>query len=52
MVPAVRAFVDYLVEMLDPDIGKHTIGECPEATEKRNAARPAVAQSIAQPTTV
>ena len=52
MVPAVRAFVDYLVEMLDPDTGKHTIGECPEAAEKRKTVRPTVAQSIAQPTTV
>jgi DNA-binding transcriptional LysR family regulator len=30
MVPAVRAFVDYLVEMLDPDTGKHIHQECPE----------------------
>ncbi|HVE08088.1 MAG TPA: LysR family transcriptional regulator [Paraburkholderia sp.] len=29
MVPAVRAFVDYLVEMLDPDTGKHVTNECP-----------------------
>ncbi|GAB2879043.1 LysR family transcriptional regulator [Paraburkholderia jirisanensis] len=29
MVPAVRAFVDYLVEMLDPDTGTHVTRECP-----------------------
>jgi DNA-binding transcriptional LysR family regulator len=52
MVPAVRAFVDYLVEMLDPDTGKHTIGECPEAAEKRKTVRTTIEQSIAQPTTV
>ncbi|MDQ7977764.1 LysR family transcriptional regulator [Paraburkholderia sp. SARCC-3016] len=29
MVPAVRTFVDYLVEMLDPDAGKYITRECP-----------------------
>ncbi|WP_133649304.1 LysR family transcriptional regulator [Paraburkholderia flava] len=29
MVPAVRSFVDYLVEMLDPDTGKYMQRECP-----------------------
>ncbi|WJF91108.1 LysR family transcriptional regulator [Paraburkholderia bonniea] len=32
MAPAVRAFVDYLVEMLDPDGGKYVEQECPELT--------------------
>src|SRR5579863_4687458 len=31
MVPAVRAFVDYLVEMLEE--GKHTAAECPEGRQ-------------------
>jgi DNA-binding transcriptional LysR family regulator len=48
MVPAVRAFVDYLVEMLDPDSGKHIMGECPTAAEKSEAKRLAVAQITAQ----
>jgi hypothetical protein len=43
MVPAVRAFVDYLVEMLDPDDGKHVTGECPVREEKNAAAQPALA---------
>jgi len=48
MVPAVRAFVDYLVEMLDPDTGKHIMGECPTAAEKRKAQeRSAAAQTTA-----
>jgi DNA-binding transcriptional LysR family regulator len=34
MVPAVRTFVDYLVEMLDPDTGKHIQQECPERAAK------------------
>jgi DNA-binding transcriptional LysR family regulator len=34
MVPAVRAFVDYLVEMLDPDEGKHIMSECPAPAER------------------
>jgi hypothetical protein len=42
MVPAVRAFVDYLVEMLDPDEGKHIMGECP-TRNTQDAARPALA---------
>ena len=42
MVPAVRAFVDYLVEMLDPDIGKHITAECPD----QDAVR-AVQQAVA-----
>ena len=42
MVPAVRAFVDYLVEMLDPDDGKHITGECPT-----RAAQDAVQPSFA-----
>jgi hypothetical protein len=33
MVPAVRAFVDYLVEKLDE--GKHTPTECPTQQELR-----------------
>jgi DNA-binding transcriptional LysR family regulator len=37
MVPAVRAFVDYLVEMLDPDDGKHIMGECPVREETATA---------------
>jgi DNA-binding transcriptional LysR family regulator len=32
MVPAVRAFVDYLVEMLDVDTGKYVATECPETS--------------------
>jgi DNA-binding transcriptional LysR family regulator len=32
MVPAVRAFVDYLVEMLDVDTGKYVAMECPETS--------------------
>jgi DNA-binding transcriptional LysR family regulator len=48
MVPAVRAFVDYLVEMLDPDTGKHTIGECPTAAEKPKAVQPGLAQAVVQ----
>ncbi|WP_153100803.1 LysR substrate-binding domain-containing protein [Paraburkholderia hayleyella] len=31
MVPAVRIFVDYLVEMLDPEVGKYRDQECPES---------------------
>jgi DNA-binding transcriptional LysR family regulator len=42
MVPAVRAFVDYLVEMLDPDEGKHIMGECP-THEVRTMAEPVLA---------
>ena len=42
MVPAVRAFVDYLVEMLDPDIGKHITAECPDQDTVR-----AVQQAVA-----
>ena len=42
MVPAVRAFVDYLVEMLDPDEGKHIMGECPTRAEQ-DAAQPVFA---------
>jgi Transcriptional regulator len=37
MVPAVRAFVDYLVEMLDPDDGKHIMGECPTREDRVGA---------------
>jgi DNA-binding transcriptional LysR family regulator len=40
MVPAVRAFVDYLVEMLDPDDGKHIAGECPAREVNVVAAQP------------
>lgn len=45
MVPAVRAFVDFLVEKLDPS--KHTMDECPtreqvRAAQKANLATPAV----------
>src|SRR5260370_15972250 len=40
MVPAVRAFVDYLVEMLDPDDGKHIAGECPAREVYVAAAQP------------
>jgi hypothetical protein len=45
MVPAVRAFVDYLVEMLDPDDGKHIMGECPAREEKAAAAQSSFAIS-------
>jgi hypothetical protein len=48
MVPAVRAFVDYLVEMLDPDTGKHIMGECPTAAEKGNGSQPVLAQAVDQ----
>jgi hypothetical protein len=44
MVPAVRAFVDYLVEMLDPDDGKHILPECPAPAE-RPVSRTAAAVS-------
>jgi hypothetical protein len=47
MVPAVRTFVDYLVEMLDPDTGKHITGECPVADEKKTAERVVAAQAQA-----
>jgi DNA-binding transcriptional LysR family regulator len=43
MVPAVRSFVDYLVEMLDPDTGKHIQQECPEREAKGARLRAAVA---------
>ena len=45
MVPAVRAFVDYLVEKLDE--GKHTPTECPTQQELR-AVRTAAAKASAQ----
>jgi hypothetical protein len=44
----VRAFVDYLVEMLDPDTGKHIMGECPTAAEKGNGSQPVLAQAVDQ----
>ncbi|MGH8782509.1 LysR family transcriptional regulator [Paraburkholderia sp.] len=37
MVPAVRSFIDYLVEMLDPDSGKYSVGECPTRESVRAA---------------
>ncbi|MEM5371534.1 LysR family transcriptional regulator [Paraburkholderia azotifigens] len=43
MVPAVRTFVDYLVEMLDPDTGKHIQQECPEREAKAFRLKAAVA---------
>jgi DNA-binding transcriptional LysR family regulator len=43
MVPAVRTFVDYLVEMLDPDVGKHIHQECPERDAKNLRLKAAVA---------
>lgn len=46
MVPAVRTFVDYLVEMLDPDTGKHIMGECPTTEEKRKVEQSIPAQAI------
>ena len=45
MVPAVRAFVDYLVEMLDPDDGKHIMGECPVREDNSMAQASLVATS-------
>ncbi len=42
MVPAVRAFVDYLVEMLDPDEGKYIMGECPTRATQ-DASQPVLA---------
>lgn len=43
MVPAVRTFVDYLVEMLDPDTGKFIQQECPEREAKQARLKAAVA---------
>jgi DNA-binding transcriptional LysR family regulator len=37
MVPAVRTFVDYLVEMLDPDMGKYITRECPTSVAEEYA---------------
>jgi hypothetical protein len=34
--------------MLDPDKGKHIMGECPAAVEKRLTGRPALAQAVEQ----
>jgi DNA-binding transcriptional LysR family regulator len=51
MVPAVRAFVDYLVEMLDPDTGKHIMGECPTAAEKRKAGERTQSAQVIVPAT-
>ncbi len=39
MAPAVRAFVDYLVEMLDPDSGKHVTQECPASSSEAATAQ-------------
>ncbi len=47
MVPAVRTFVDYLVEMLDPDTGRHIMGECPASKERPGAARALAAPGAA-----
>jgi hypothetical protein len=38
-VPAVRAFVDYLVEMLDPEMGKFVERECPEHPASGDASQ-------------
>jgi hypothetical protein len=34
--------------MLDPETGKHTIGECPTAAEKPKAVQPGLAQAVVQ----
>jgi len=47
MVPAVRAFVDYLVEMLDPDEGKHIMGECPASETRQQPVPVRAAAAIA-----
>ncbi|WP_118185774.1 LysR family transcriptional regulator [Paraburkholderia phosphatilytica] len=48
MVPAVRAFVDYLVEMLDPEIGKFVERECPEHPTSGEASQQKRAVAVSQ----